>query len=326
MNANKKTRVLKRNVGRLNKFGYRTVSQLTLGLARTWLIDPFVSGKYILPRRPLSVLSLLTGTPSSITLQLSVATTHLNVERAAVDVSVRFFSLFGKACKNAPNEAKHHLFADTIDNVSPQSAYFDVPAGARWALVTIQRNSATRKIGVHGSLRPKVVQEEKNVDIEEALAGRDRLALEHSLQRCQQKEDRRTAMRILERLVYLQRLSSDENSLRHLKDIGQVMCGLPDARPREATVTVFKYDQPLTGAYSPHVPLSKWLELEVQCLLREAKDAHVTLAGDRSLGPRLLACHVAGLSYDFDGDWQELSAFHPWVFDSDFKEIRASYP
>lgn len=326
MNANKKTRVLKRNVTRLNKHGYRTVSQLTLLLARSWLIDPFVSGKSILPRRPLSVLSFLTGAPSTATVQLSVATTHLNMERAAAEVSVQFFGLFGKACKDVPNELRLPLFADPIDNVSPQNVYFDVPKGARWVLVTIQRNSATRKIGAHGSLRPKVVDEVQNVDIEEALAGRDRLILERHLKHCQQKEDRRTAMRVLERLIYLDRQSNDENSLRHLTDVERVFGGLPDVKATDGTIATYKYEQPLTGDYAASVPLSKWVEMEVQYLLNEAKDAHVTLAGDQSLGPRLLACRIAGLSYEFDGDGRVLSAFHPWVFDSDFKEIHTSNP
>ena len=272
------------------------------------------------------MFSLLTGRPSVVTVQLSVATTHLNMERAAAEVSVRFFSLFGKACENELGETKYRLFADPIDNVSTQNAYFDVPNGARWALVTIRRNSTARKIGVHGSLRPKVTHEIPHVDIEEALAGRDRLVLEYHLELCKQKKDRRTAMRVLERLIYLHRRSSDENLLRHLKDIERVISGLPDERPKEGTVAVFKYDQPLMGVYSKTVPLSKWVELEVQCLLNEAKNAHVTLAGEQCLGPRLLACRVAGLSYEFDGDWRELSAFHPWVFDRDFKEIHTSNP
>lgn len=327
MDADQKVRPGKRSTNRLMRNGYTALSRVTLALARTGLVDPFTSAKCILPRRAITVVSALQPAVHTIRIQLSLATAYVNFERGAATVSVRFFTLLGRSVKMPDAKTTHRFFADAIDTVAPQNAYFEVPTGAKWVSVTIERSGARRRIGIFGSLRPKALEDDLNVSFEEALAGRDRKMLEAHLTKCREAQDRLQALQILERLIYLEKTETDQTLHRLISDVHETLAQVPARMAGDDADTIYDYNAPLVGAYSPKVPLSKWLKLEVKSLVKEAGGRHVHVSGSDAAGLQLLACLYAGLPFTIkDCERHRLASFHSWVFDSDFNEILAFNP
>lgn len=324
MKKRKKSRGGRQSTNRLMRQGYSLLSRITLLLARTGLVDPFMSARTILPRRAISVVSVLSTGTKSTKIQLSLVTANINPERAAACVHVDFFSFFGRKLNSEHTSQRHDFFADTLSSVVPQNAYFDVPIGAKWVAVKIKRSGSSRRIGVHGSLRPKAIGDVQQVPLAEALVSRDRMILEAHLSASQAGKDRQTAMRLLERMIYLERREADEILLRVISDLNSAFRTVPARLPEEPTKPQFDYKAPLVGAYSPTVPLSKWLVLETRALRAAAKGSHARISNNDQAGIMVLACLLEGLPFSIaDLGAQQLAAFHPWVFDSDFSEILA---
>ncbi len=304
--------------------GYSLLSRITLLLARTRLVDPFMSARTILPRRVISVASILSTATKTIRIQLSLVTANINPERAAARVYVDFFSLFGTKLNTEGASRPHDFFADAVGSVVPQNAYFDVPSGARWVVVKIKRSGSSRRIGVHGSLRPNAINDFQQGPLAEALASRDRKILEAHLSASQAAKDRQTAMRLLERMIYLERREADETLLRVIADLSSVFHSVPARLPEEPAKPQFDYETPLVGGYSPRVPLTKWLALETRALRETTKGGCARILANDQAGIMVLACLFEGFPFSMvDHSAQQLAAFHPWVFDSDFSEILA---
>lgn len=327
MHSEQKARTGKRNTNRLIRNGYRALSRLTLALARTRLVDPFLSGKTILPRRAISVVSMLPSAAEKIRLQISLATARVKFERGGATLSVKFFGLFGRQINEASLKQSYDLFADTIDSVTAQNVYFDVPNGARWISVKVERSGSSRRIGILGSLRPKAIESDDVGSLEDALASRDRLLLEAHLAAGNTAKNRTVARRVLERLIYLEKTDAEETLHRMIADLDSVFMRVPKRVASDETQTVFDYTHPLVGEYSASVPLSKWLVLESRALRSAAAQASVHLSGSDYAGVQLLACLYAQLPFTLkDCERHRLASFHPWVFDSDFNEILAFNP
>lgn len=327
MNSEQKARRGKRNTNRLIRNGYTALSRLTLALARTGLVDPFLSAKSILPRRAISVVSILPAAAKKVKLQLSLATARVKLERGGATLTVKFFGLFGRQFNRASIKLSHDLFADTIDTVAAQNVYFEVPNGAKWMLVKVERSGSSRRIGIHGSLRPKAIESDTLGSLEEALASRDRMQLEAHLAAGNAAKDRTIALRILERLIYLEKTEAEETLHRMIADLDSVFMRLPNRLAGDETQNVFDYTHPLVGEYSPSIPLSKWLALETRALRGAAGQASVHLSGSDYAGAQLLACLYAKLPFTLkDCERHRLASFHPWVFDCDFNEILAFNP
>lgn len=286
---------------RLINAGYVPISRLALLLSRTRLVDPARSSRRILPRRPLSLLSFVFSKNPMVGIELAVATTKPKAERAAVIITVRYFSLFGTEITQPREKREFRFFADPIDQTEAQCFFCPPPARARWSMVTVMRQSKERRIGVHGSVKPRVLAKSVTPRLEDALAGRQRYSLKHHLAEAEKNRDRGTAMRLLSRMIFLEQRPDDQRKLRLIADIDQVISDLAGMdKPSFAGQAADggAYPTLFTAAFDNSLPLSKWLASEAISLKREfgipQKGVAIIIADGENLALRVLAAGYAG--------------------------------
>ncbi|CAN0428468.1 unnamed protein product, partial [Ectocarpus sp. 13 AM-2016] len=209
---------------------------------------------------------------------LNIVTGRHKVERGAVSVSVEFLGFLGRSILPVCGSKSTFLFADPIDAVETQNLYFDVPKGAFWAKVTLSRHVKSRRIGIEGSLRLKRVVSNVSLSLEEALASRDRRALEHHLAEARLRADRQTGLQLLARLAFLERTPTVLLAHRLLEDCDRIMMSLAGEKPfapgHEARGGEPRYlYSALFSPYSGSIALSRWLKSEAISLNQVAGTA-----------------------------------------------------
>lgn len=306
-------------VRRLLNSGYMPLSRLTLLLARTGLVNPFVSAKTILPKRPISVLSRVPARERAACIEIALETGRTKVERDAARLSTSFYSLLGKRLR-APTREEFKLFADPSEAVERQRVSYSVPEGAYWAKVTLKRQADTRRIGVFGDLRLQVCDGAPLGHLDHDLVGRDRDVLLRHLLVAQADNNRANALRILSRLVFLERRTSDLMMHRLLSDIEEVFAGIDEIKTG-GEGTPFLYEGPLSSTFTTKMPLSKWLQLEVPVLQIAAKGKSIQIGNIDWVGPCLLAAAKSGIPLYGTSPNVSVPRFHDWIFESDFKAI-----
>lgn len=258
--------------GRLSNAGYAPLGRLALMLSRTRLIDAARSTKRMLPRRPLSLLSFVFSKNPMVGIELAVATTKPEAERAAVVINVRYFTLFGTEIVQPPEKRDFRLFADPTDQTEAQCFVCPPPLRARWSVVTIMRQTGERRIGVHGSMKPRTLRKSVTPRLEDALKGRQRYSLVHHLSEAKTNRDRATAMRVLSRMVFLEHRSADQRELRLIVDIDQIVSDLARRGGPNFENPSDKgkaYPALFTAVFDNSLPLSKWLASEAISVKRE---------------------------------------------------------
>lgn len=302
--------------------GFSAVSRLALAMCRLRVLDFARARKYIIPRRALSLLSLAGKSGKTSVLELTVNTTGAHSERGAVDVVVRSFSFFGREVGDIGG-CRFSLFADPLNVSDAQRLYAEPPVGAFWMLVTIQRQADTRRIGIFGSLRPKPVADGQPLVLEAALASRDRRALEYHLAHASERNDRKTAMRLLSRMIFLERRTDDIRALRFIADIDQILADLAiKAHAHAGVQTGYRFTSLSTVPFDNSVPLSKWLASEAISLRAEINrqgpggGTVVSIPSGPNRGMRILTAVFAGYSILPGGEQDGIGAepdHIPWV-------------
>lgn len=308
--------------------GYAPISRMVLMLARLRVVDAFRIGKRILPRRPICLVSLVVGRSRPVGIELTVVTTRPEVERAAVKITVRYFTLLGSEIAQPEEDKEFILFADPLEQTQAQCFLCPPPAGARWCVVKIARQTDERRIGVHGSLRPKIRNMEEVPPLNEALKGRQRHWLAHHLVEAEKARDRQTAMQLLSRMIFLERRASDMRNLRLVSDINQVISDFSE----QGKVPVLAkgqneltYQKLLTTAFDNSLPLSKWLASEAIILKNtigapHAETAKVSIPVGENLALRVLAAYQAGFAAVVEtsqGQLLDKLGDIPWVKDEE---------
>jgi len=313
-----------RHLEELRSAGYVPISRAVLLLARMRVVDVFRFGKRILPRRPVCLLSLVVGKSRSIGIDFTVATTRPEVERAAVQITVRHFTLFGSEIAQPQEDREFALFADPLGQVQAQCFLCPPPTGARWRVVELARQADERRIGVLGSMRPKTRELSPVPPLNEALKGRQRYWLEYYLGEAEKARDRQTATQLLSRMIFLERRATDMRSLRLISDINQVI--LDFSKQEKVAVSAkmqneLTYQKLLTTAFDNSLPLSKWLLSEAITLKNifgapHAEMAKVSIPAGENLALRLLAAYQAGYApvvETIQGQMPDKPGDIPWV-------------
>jgi hypothetical protein len=270
--------------------------------ARLRVVDAFRFGKRILPRRPIRLVSLVIGRSRPVGIELTVATTRPEVERAAVKITVRHFTLFGSEIVLPKEDKEFALFADPMEQVQAQCFLCPPPAGARWRVVEIARQTDEQRIGVHGSLQPKTRNMDQVPSLNEALKGRQRHWLLHHLGEAEKVRDRQTAMQLLSRMIFLEHRASDMRNLRLVSDINQVISDFSEQGKVPVSAkgqNELTYQKLFTTAFDNSLPLSKWLASEAIILKNTIGASHtetvkVSILTGENLALRILAAHQAG--------------------------------
>lgn len=287
---------------KLRATGYAPISRVVLMLAGLRVVDAFRFGKRILPRRPISLVSLVIGRSRPVGIELTVATTRPEVERAAVKITVRYFTLFGAEIAQPKEDKEFTLFADPMEQTQAQCFLCPSPVGAHWRVVEIARQTDERRIGVQGSLRPKTRNMDQVPSLDEALKGRQRHWLLHHLREAEKARDRQTAIQLLSRLIFLERRASDMRKLRLVSDINQVITDFSEQGKVPISASErneLTYGKLFTTAFDNSLPLSKWLASEAIILKNtigapHAETAKVLIPQGENLALRVLAAYQAG--------------------------------
>lgn len=282
-----------RQFNKLLKVGFRPVSRTALVLAHVHLFNPAARVRYVMPNRPLDLISTVPADAGQLFLSLSVNTALPKIERAAASIGIVFYSVFGRKLITETSDI-HPLFADPIDQTVPQNVYLTVPKDAFWIKVTLRRRTRTRRIGFAGSLRPVPVEKDVTVALEEALRSSDRRALEYHLALARQRADREVAKKLLARLIYLYRAPHDIKCLRLIDDTEQTLVALSGAPDEPADQATFRYDKPFSTPYSGSMPLSKWLKNEAISLNAMVQDTSVEVSAGQYFALCLMAARYAG--------------------------------
>ncbi len=285
----------------LKEAGFSVISRIALLLCRLRLLDIARTHKRILTRRPLSLVSFVGGLQKTTVIELTVNTTNPETERRAATAGVRYFTIFGRQLVTTPEGCQFNLFADPIGTRDPQRLYSDPPAHAFWSVVTIQRQTEERRIGIEGSLRPRPLKQAEPLAFEAALISRDRRSLEYHVQRAQDNRNRSAARQLLSRMIFLARRPDDIRHLRFIADTDHVMADLAvNANVRIGTAAEkFAYSGLLTMPFDNRVPLSKWLASEGISLNAEVSKqgtgvSEVVITPGVHWGLRVLAAAYAG--------------------------------
>ena len=300
--------------------GFSAVPSAALALCRLRILDFARSRKSILPRRAISLLSLAGKHGQTTAVELTVSTVLGQSERRAADINVRYFSLFGREVGSIGG-CRFSLFADPLTGSAAQRFYVDPPLGACWTLVTIQRQADARRIGITGSLRPKAVSGEQPLALDAALASRDRRALAHHLAQARGSNDRATAMKLLSRMIFLERRADDSRAMRFIADIEQTMADLIGrVTPPAAKQGGYHYDRLFTVSFDNSVPLSKWLASEAISLSAaisgKGQGGVVLIPAGPNKGLRAMTAVSAGYSVVPDGTQNDMGGECeqiPWI-------------
>ena len=256
--------------------------------------------------------------------ELSAVTARLKAERAAVEVSAIFFNALGKRLPVSHGPDGHRFFADPLGEVSTQRAYFEKPAGACWCHIAIQRLTPTQRIGLVG--KPRAVHHAgfSLLPLADALAGRDRQQLLAHLAVAKEKVDRKTAGRVLERMIFLEKRQEDKRLLRLVSDIDAVLAAGAKPQPAEPGAAIFVYDRCLTSSYSETIPISKWLASEAVDIQRRAEGRAISVAPGPDAALRFLAAGNSGSLVDASFDSFDEVSPYDWISDDDFNAILSS--
>lgn len=313
-----------RHLRRLKKAGFRPVSKFRLALARTAVFSPFRGGKNLMPRRLIKQIFWCGDNNKHAAIELSLATARLQAERGAVELSVSFFNLWGRSLPAPGVRNSHMFFADPLDEVLPQTSYFEKPAGARWCCVSIQRRTSTQRIGLVGKPKAVVRKGVSLTKLEEALAGRDRKQLQAHLDEARVRKDRKSACRILERMVFLEKRQEDIRLLRLISDIEETLSAHAGPQQAGPGASMFVYDRCLTSPYRETMPLSKWLSSETASMREQAGGRLISVVQGPEAALRLLAASVSRELIHISIDSFDEISSHDWIFDSDFNAILSS--
>ena len=307
----------------LKEAGFVKISRGALVLCRLRLFDFARTKKRILTRRPLSLLSFVGRIRKTAFMELTLSTSNAVTERGAARVVVRYFTFLGSEIKNSAEGRPFNLFADPIGTAISQPLYIDPPSRAFWSLVTVQRQTEKRRIGIAGSLRPRLLEHDEPLAFAETLVSRDRRSLEFHVEQAQHDQNRTAAMQLLGRMIFLERRSDDLMNMRFVADIDQVMADLA-AKPNVCSDTAaqdFAYSTLFTTAFDNSVPLSKWLvsegiSLKAQASKQSRGVCKVVVTPGMHCGLRILAAAHAGYSVsleDVQGDAGNKQEQIPWI-------------
>lgn len=310
--ADKKQRMRQASAA-LRSAGYVPISRPELAAARLKLSDVASARPRVLTQRPISLRSKLPGRAAGpMSLELTVATTRETPDRAAVELTVRYFSALGR-----PLPAKgqtQYLFGDPLKALQPQPVYLDPPAEARWVEVTITRRTGSQRIGMLGSLRPAPLLAEPGLDLESALASRDVRALRSHLTRAAAAKDRAAGRRIYERLLYLAGSDADRRGLRALIEAEQLLSlSDPDPFVDAPGGPVHRYQRLLSDPPARSELFQKWLACEAASLQAAACGKLVSLLPGAGWNLRRLVALKAGLPVEAGGGPEDDPADIPWI-------------
>ena len=303
--------------------GFAVVSRAVLTVCRMRVSDFARGRKWILPHRAISLLSFACNQKGPTIIELTVNTVLGQTERGAVQVMVRYFSFFGREIVDTSGGGRFSLFADPLGTNDSQRLYSNTPANAFWVLVTIQRQTRERRIGIFGSLRPRPLKDAAPLGLDDALNSRGRRSLEYHLACARDARDRKTAMQLLSRMIFLERRPSDIQNLRFVADIEQVMADLAGKASVSARAAPqsYCYDSLLTVSFDNNLPFSKWLASEAISLrtaagaLGEAVTVLAIPPGPHR-GLRALTAAYAGYSISVDSEQSNSSVAPeqiPWI-------------
>lgn len=264
-------------------------------LARSRLTDPAAAIPRVLTKRTLACVARLPARQGKLSLSLKVATTRSFMERDAVLVCVDYYTKFWRRCDV---RAEHHyLFADPLDDLEAQRLYLEPPEGAAWCLVSITRQTDTRRIGISGSLRPKPLTRAPLAGLSEVLLSRDKRQLTTHLEHAKARADRAAAIKLLNRLVFLDREGAHVRLLREVTALDEMMRRLgasPNVVPAENNA-VYRYHSTFTPPCTQTMSLSKWLTCEVLNIRENIDATAVEIVSGPDFLLRLLAAACAGM-------------------------------
>jgi len=197
---------------------------------------------------------------------LHVATSRDEAERAAVAVTICYYSSFGRKL----SEKKQFLFADTMADLDVQRVWLRSERRAVFAQVAITRLGADPCIGLEGRLKLSA-QGELKLHPRDVATSRDRAALEHTLTLAVEDNDRTYGRALLARLIYLWQGEVHVRDLQVLADADLLVAHgmrLDHAKKRDGLrgSGTFLYEGFCNGFLPDRVPLSKWLRLEIALL------------------------------------------------------------
>lgn len=231
------------------------------------------SRKILLTRKPVKCLYRVDSGKDAC-LDLSIITSRKESERGAVKAEVRCFSAFGKALTVASRWRVQDLFADAKHCATPQRIWLPGTPGARWALVTLARQTNQRRIGVSSNFQTQRVsfQSAQRGDIEQS---RDRMFLENAYRQAFAEADRPKGRAILEQLIYCWQSDAYRQQLAVLQDAEELaQRGLPSVEwpaEEETQQGVYDYKKPFLEPYNALMPLSKWVRMEAGLVIRAAQ-------------------------------------------------------
>ncbi|WP_262694548.1 hypothetical protein [Kordiimonas aquimaris] len=284
----------------------KSLPRVKLLLARLQVFDFFRKTTLLLTKRPFKLMTRAPDEAAVLSISLQVITQHSYSERGAVTVSAQYYTLFGRELIADSNDHTHNLFADPADNTVDQPCYFISPKGAFWIRLTMSRNTTERRIAVHGSLRPKPYRAEPVIPFEEALVSRDDVQLRLQLDAAFAFSDRVKAKQLLARLIFLWRKPEDEQTLKIITDIDELIlrpCSAHNIKLQK-TDMAFDYAQLMLPPYGGCYPLSKWLMVEAQRLNAALTADTLNVPDGPYFSLRLMAAAFAGavLAHEIDAE------------------------
>lgn len=316
-----------RRLQKLVDAGYRPVSSLVLALLRLRVLNILGQRKYVLPRRTVSLTSYVNDGIREIFVDFSVVTTHHRTERSAVTLSAEFYSFFGRKIQCGKGYTTYGLFADPLTSIQRQPVYFQVPKGSFWLVLSLRRQTKSRRIGVSGNLRPKQAKGQIDLTLEQALVSRDRRALEHYYDIAYRLKNRETAKKLLSRMIYLQRRGEDIKRLAGLIDVEQLLTVIKLDSGEAASNRLqepFNYAEVTTKPFQGSMPLSKWLKSEAIGLKDVCGSTCVRLAEGSDYGLRLLAARFAGKNIVGFNSEVDLGLDIPWLKEDEILSFAAA--
>lgn len=282
--------------------------------ARFQVFDFFKKATVLLAKRPFKLISRIPSGAKMLSISLRITTQHSRPERGAVSVSAKYYTLFGRKIIDVCPALTHRLFADSTDNIINQPCYFSPPKEAYWVKLTMQRNTAERRIAVFGSLRPRPHKPETDIVLHEALASRDDMQLRFLLDNAVVNSDRVQARQLLARLIFLRRKPEDQQMLKVISDVDELLLSPPpgcDVKQQKAE-SVFDYKQLFLPPYDGTYPLSKWLLAEAQRLRAACEGHSVHVPEGPELSLRLMAATSANMKLSSGIDTKNVAGV-PWV-------------
>ncbi|MFC3051717.1 hypothetical protein [Kordiimonas pumila] len=257
--------------------------------------------KILLARRPLKRFFLL-GRARLRCLDIEALTTQRGGVRGAVEVRIRYFTIWGREIKQA--EQTQLLFADPVNNAGLQRIWLSGRKGGPLALFSIARTSNGAPVGITSSFQLK----HHSVDVEdvavaEILRCRDELLLLSAYEKAEDDGAPERALRILARLAFLWQKPSTQRAMTYIRDVRQLVAHGFKVKGVKALVGhagsgTYKYVSLFAAVKGSDVLLSRKIAYEAQRLAVEMQKSGsdtVEVAEGSDLLIRLIVAYNLGV-------------------------------